>query len=138
MTHKDKAQHGARHFFIYHLPVIMYGLVIIIISSLSYIKTDQLRFLAFDKIAHFLEYAIFALLAFRSFSHLSRKLKLNSAFIISILFLILFATFDEYFVQSLSRRNSSIYDLLADVIGATIVLLILRFYKKNKEITEQI
>ena len=120
-------------FLKYHLPVILYALTIISISSLSHLKTPQIRFLAFDKIAHFFEYAIFAYLAVRSFSHISQKIKNNSAFLLTALFIVIFAIFDEYFVQTLSRRTSSMYDLLADVIGAFLLLAIL-WLKEKKEV----
>ncbi len=117
----------------YHLPVILYALTIITISSWSHLKTPQIRFLAFDKIAHFFEYAIFAFLAVRSFSHISQKITKNSAFLLTGLFIVIFALFDEYFVQSLSRRTSSVYDVLADVVGAFLLLGVLWYKEKIKK-----
>lgn len=118
-------------FFKYHFPVVLYATAIIILSSLTFLKTAQIRFLAFDKIVHFFEYAIFAFLAVRSFTHLSEKITQRSAFLLTSLFIVIFAIFDEYFVQSLSRRTSSVYDLLADVIGAFLILIILWLYKQR-------
>lgn len=120
------------NFFIYHLPVILYAAAIIVLSSLSHLKTPEIRFLAFDKIAHFFEYAIFAFLAVRSFLHISVKISEEKAFLFTSLFIVIFAIFDEYFVQTLSHRNSSVYDLLSDVGGAFLLLTVLRIFNKKK------
>ena len=121
-----------KKFIWYHLPVILYAGVVITVSSISNLNKPEIRFLAFDKIAHFFEYAIFAVLAYRSISNLPFVRNADRAFYITTLFLILFATFDEYFVQSLSRRTSSIYDLAADLVGALLVLILLRVFHKNQ------
>ncbi len=120
------------YFLVYHLPVILYAAAIIVLSSISHLKTPEIRFLAFDKIAHFFEYAIFAFLAVRSFLHISLKISVNRAYLLTSLFIVIFAIFDEYFVQTISRRNSSIYDLLADVGGAFLILAILRIIDNKK------
>ncbi len=130
MLEQKQETNGKKIFIRYHLPVILYASIIIFISSLSNLKTPQIRFLAFDKIAHFFEYAIFAFLAVRSFLHISPKLSEKKAFLLTSLFIVIFAIFDEYFVQTLSRRNSSVYDLIADVVGAFLVLLIYWIQKK--------
>ena len=120
-------------FLKYHLPVILYALLIVSISSISNLKTPQIRFLAFDKIAHFFEYGIFALLAVRSFQNITDKITKNGAFLMTSLFIFIFATFDEYFVQRLSHRNSSVYDLIADAIGAHLLLLVVWIVQKPKK-----
>lgn len=125
-----------KRFFLYHFPMIVYAGIIIFLSSITNLKTPHIRFLAFDKVAHFCEYAIFALLSFRSFSNLTLRSTGRQAFYITSGFLILFAIFDEYFVQSLSRRDSSIYDLLADMGGALVVLVILVLKTKKPAIEE--
>ncbi len=133
MSEKKEINGRTMNFLKYHLPVILYALTIITISSWSHLKTPQIRFLAFDKIAHFFEYAIFAFLAVRSFSHISQKITKSSAFLLTGLFIVIFALFDEYFVQSLSRRTSSVYDVLADVVGAFLLLGLYWFKEKKRQ-----
>lgn len=133
MLSSEKKTGKKFNFIKYHAPFILYAVVIIFLSSLSNLKTPQIRFLAFDKVAHFFEYAIFAFLAVRSFSHISDKISRIKAFLLTVLFIVIFAIFDEYFVQTFSRRNSSIYDLLADVGGALLILLLLWIKKEKTE-----
>ncbi|KAA3634433.1 MAG: hypothetical protein DWP97_07100 [Calditrichaeota bacterium] len=128
---KDDMSSGKK-FLIYHVPVILYAGAIIFVSSITTLRTPEVRFLAFDKLAHFLEYAIFAFLTIRSVSNLSEKLKLEASLLISTVFVILFAVFDEYFVQILSKRNSSLYDLTADIIGSMLILILYYILKKRK------
>lgn len=112
-------------FLKYHFPPLIYALIIITISFQTNLKTPSIRFLAFDKLAHFVEYAIFAFLIFRSFSQISYLKKPGKTFMFSALFIAAFAIFDEYFIQSLSRRTSDINDLLFDYCGSLLVLILL-------------
>jgi len=118
------------NFLKYHFPALLYASIIIILSSIPKLTLPTLRYFAFDKVAHFFEYAIFAILTFRSFSHIHIKIKNDVVFWYSAVFIGMFAIFDEYFIQSLSRRTSSINDLFFDYGGALVVLLILWFRKK--------
>ena len=119
----------------YHLPFIAYASLIIIISSIPNLKQPQLRFLAFDKIAHFVEYSIFAVLTFRSFSNLTAKLTVNHALIMSFVFLSVFAVIDEFYQRYIPGRYFDIFDILIDLLGAFLVLLILgkRLKTLNRE-----
>ena len=55
-------------FFRYHLPLILYGGLILFVSSIPNLHPPRVSWLPFDKVAHFLEYAVFAFLAYRSLS----------------------------------------------------------------------
>lgn len=118
------------NFIKYHFPALLYALLIITLSSIPNLKSPTLKFIAFDKVAHFFEYALFAILTFRSFSHIFIKMRINAVFWFSAAFIGMFAIFDEYFIQSISRRTSSIQDLFFDYFGALVVLLILWLRKK--------
>ena len=91
-------------------------------SSIPDLKAPELRFLFVDKLAHFVEYAIFALLIFRSFSRLSPRITRRRAFLLSALFLSLFASLDELYQHFIPGRNSDVYDLAGDILGALVVL----------------
>ncbi len=111
-----------RWFLVYHLPAVAYATAIIFMSSIPNLNAPELRFLLFDKLAHFAEYAIFAFLTFRSFSHLSHRMTRNRAFKLSALFLFVFAVLDEVHQYFVPGRHSDIYDLMGDVLGALVVL----------------
>ncbi|NOY88926.1 MAG: hypothetical protein GXO93_05980 [FCB group bacterium] len=128
-----------KKFIVYHLPTIIYAIVIILVSSIPNLKTPSLRFLAFDKLAHFFEYAIFAFLIFRSFSNLFPSNGISRTFFFSAFFLSVFAFADEYHQRYIPGRFFDYYDLLTDFCGAFLVLIFLslRFKFKRKELNQK-
>ena len=129
------ADQNLKSFFKYHFPLILYAATVIAISSLPQTTLTPIKFLAFDKFAHFLEYALFSLLTFRSFAQISGKSNIIKALTISWLFLICFAIFDEFLQSFIPGRDSNFYDIVFDISGASLVLILLtirykRLYKR--------
>ncbi|MEW6413292.1 MAG: VanZ family protein [Candidatus Zixiibacteriota bacterium] len=122
-------------FVLYHLPLVLYAGVVITLSSIPQINPPQIRFLAADKVAHFIEYGIFSVLAFRSFSRLGNRVTPNKAVVISALFLCLFAAFDEYYQKFIPGRMSDMQDLLTDLAGAFLVLFLLWLRARKRQIS---
>ena len=120
-----------RHFTVYHLPVIVYAVVVLSISSIPYLKTPKVRIIAFDKLVHFLEYAIFAALTFRSFSRISVSISTDRAFLLSALFIVVFAFLDEMHQYIIPGRDSDPLDFVTDVVGAFLVLVYLWLVRKR-------
>jgi len=118
-------------FVVYHLPVVAYAAIIIIVSSIPYLSVPKYDFILFDKVAHFAEYAVFAFLTFRSFSHISPKIDINRAFLLSALFLCVFALFDELYQYFVPGRHTDVYDLAGDILGSLLVLIFLRLRAKK-------
>jgi len=113
---------GWRRFVRYHLPLILYSMIIIVVSSIPNLKTPELEVIAFDKIAHLFEYAILAYLAFRSTADLVTGSRISLAFLLAAAFVSGFAFFDEWYQAMIPGRFSSGWDVLADLIGALLVL----------------
>jgi VanZ family protein len=122
MPEVQRKNSRARRFLVYHLPAMAYATAIILMSSIPHLKSPEFRFLLFDKLAHFVEYAVFAFLIFRSFSHISHKITRGWAFLLSALFLSLFALLDELHQYFVPGRYSDVYDLIGDILGALVVL----------------
>jgi VanZ family protein len=120
-----------RFFIKYHLPAILYGLLIIIISSIPYLGKPEFGLLKFDKVIHFIEYAVFAVLIFRSFSNISFLPSRRYVLWLSLFFLALFALFDEYYQSYIPGRNPDIIDLVFDICGATLIIILLYIKRKN-------
>ncbi|MBU8933229.1 MAG: VanZ family protein [candidate division Zixibacteria bacterium] len=126
-----------RRFVLYHLPALLYALGIIALSSIPNLATPQIRIIAVDKVAHFLEYAIFAFLIFRSVSNLSRRPRLRWIVLLSALFLCIFALLDEIYQQYIPGRHMDVLDFVTDVGGALIVLTIMgRRYQQAQKRSE--
>lgn len=83
------------------------------------------------KAAHFLEYAILALLARRAFITSSRKFLSKHWFTVSLLIVILVACIDELNQSFIPSRTGSIYDSGIDIAGGLSVLLAFRFLSSS-------
>ncbi len=111
-----------RLFLKYHLPAILYAVLILSVSSIPSLKTPQIRFIAADKVAHFIEYAIFAFLIFRSLVHIPALLRKNLAVPTAVLFVAAFAYMDELYQRHIPGRHSDMTDYAADLAGALLIL----------------
>ncbi len=128
---------GWRRFGWFHLPVVLYSAVIIVVSSIPDLRTPELRVVAFDKLAHFLEYAVFAAIIYRSFSNSRTLIRPNRAFLYGVTFVSLFATFDELYQRLIPGRFSSAADVAADIAGAILVLAYLEVRRRRLSATPQ-
>jgi VanZ family protein len=126
-----------RNFLYYHLPVIVYGAAILGVSSIPHLKSPELRILAADKVAHFIEYALFAFLAYRSFWHLCQKTRHNLTFYLSFAFLAIFALLDEYLQTWTPGRYPETMDYLFDLLGGTLILLYLHWRQGRTAISQK-
>jgi VanZ family protein len=115
---------------VYHLPLIGYGVIVIIVSILPRLPMPPLGIHSLDKLAHFGEFGLFAFLAFRSFSQMSQKMTANRAVLISALFLSFYAALTEVVQRYVPGRSSDLYDLIMDVLGALVVLAYLRLRRR--------
>jgi VanZ family protein len=131
MVKPDGSLNPFRKFLYYHLPVIVFAALIFLVSSIPNLRTPRIRFLTLDKVAHFIEYAVFSFLTFRSFSNFGKWMTPTRAMLLSGLFLCLFAALDEYHQSFVRGRTSDVYDLLTDVAGAFLVLLYLRLRNRQ-------
>ncbi|MFH1687443.1 MAG: VanZ family protein [bacterium] len=123
---------GWRHFAWYHSPVILYAAIIIGVSSVPYLRTPQLQVIAFDKLAHLCEYAVFAFLVFRSFTHMPKALNPQYAFLFAAAFVAAFAVFDEFCQQFVPGRFSSGLDIMADLAGGLLVLAFFELRRRRR------
>ncbi|MEW5795165.1 MAG: VanZ family protein [Candidatus Zixiibacteriota bacterium] len=119
----------------YHLPAVLYAAAILIIPSLPGFRTPAVRFLVSDKLAHFLEYAVFALLAYRSVSHWSERLQPRMMFLISFLVLAVFAVVDEVLQRFIPGRQTDIWDYVADLCGGVAVYGLLVWWRRRRSRT---
>jgi|WetSurMetagenome_2_1015567.scaffolds.fasta_scaffold243828_2 VanZ family protein len=120
-----------KKFAIYHLPAILYGIGIIFISSIPNLSTPKIKFVEFDKVLHFIEYALFSFLVYRSFSYIFKKLNPNWILFFSFFFLAFFALVDEWHQKYIPGRYSDPYDLTFDIIGSILILVLFWLHHKR-------
>ncbi len=85
-----------------------------------------------DKLLHFAEYAIFAVLIYRSMADLFRRHRLAYIFWVSLAIVMVFAAIDEYYQSYIPGRDSDPFDLLIDITGAALILFLLWYRKKRR------
>lgn len=76
-----------------------------------------------DKLAHFLIYALLAAAALYAFPALVRRRRSRLVGVIVILLCVLYGITDEFHQSFIPGRSVSGWDLLADAVGASIMVL---------------
>ena len=87
------------------------------------VETRYKLFRLFRKSAHFIEYAILALLAFRAAMITAAHARIATACWIAIFFVATIAAADELRQSYSSARSGSPYDVLIDVAGGLVALV---------------
>jgi VanZ family protein len=118
-----------KSFVKYHLPAILYAVAILVIPSIAGFRTHTIRFLLTDKLAHFLEYAVFALLTYRSLTHLHQRIGERMVFLLSLLCLAVFGVVDEVIQSFIPGRRADAWDYAADLAGGLLVLILLAAFQ---------
>jgi len=111
-------------FLKYRLPVIIWGILIIVISSLPHISGVKTGDFPLDKIAHLIEYGGFNFLLARALYFTERISLKKRALLLSFIISVFFAAADELHQMYIPGRMSSIYDFWADLGGIFISLIL--------------
>lgn len=102
---------------------IIRPLLLWLFPTLSEERLAVIHFLT-RKAAHFTEYAVFGLLAYRAFFASSHAFLRRFWFWTGILLIMIYALLDEYHQSFVPSRTASIYDSLIDVVGGLTALTI--------------
>jgi len=97
-----------------------------LIFLLSSLPGDELKLpdiTGIDKVGHFFLYALLALVAIHAFRPLVRIRRTGFAVFI-ILFCLFYGISDEFHQFFVPFRNSSAFDLIADTLGSSTVVLV--------------
>jgi len=122
-------------FLRYHFPAMLYAVAILAVSCIPDLKSPEIRFLARDKVAHFVEYAIFAFLAFRSLSQLHNHQRIGRVALLTLMLLAGFGVVDELLQGFIPGRRSDIRDFAADLAGGSLVVVLLWLSRRNRSDT---
>ena len=102
-----------RSFVLYQLPALFWAAVIFFVSSLSQVPAPPKGFLAWDKVAHFGEFAIFGVLLVRAF---------RGRFVPALVVGMGWGALDEIHQLFVVGRDSSVYDFAADAVGVIVAV----------------
>ena len=106
----------------YHLPIVLYGAAILIVSSIPNLKTPEAGAWPVDKLAHVVEYAAFAILVYRSSVRWRCWPSSKAALWLTLLMSVGWGLLDEWLQSHIPGRFSDPWDFLADVGGAALVV----------------
>ncbi|MFC1543011.1 VanZ family protein [Candidatus Neomarinimicrobiota bacterium] len=95
---------------------ILYALLIIVLSTIPGQSYPDTMWLSQDKIIHFCEYGIFAILLSRAF--VSRATGQRQVLLFALVIAGTFGALDETYQLLIPGRDSSYADWIADVTGA--------------------
>jgi len=98
-------------------PLILYAALIFGVSSIPKLPTPDIGITFIDKIAHFLEYAVFIILALRAFVQPPIAAKGYRLYLIGMLAALVYAVADEYHQSYVPGRTADWYDVVADSLG---------------------
>ena len=118
------------------LPLFVWVFLIFAFSSIPQLSGNDVPIPeGFDKVAHFIEYAVLAVFFYRGLSYDSEK---NKWFI--CIFIVVFgsgiAALDEFYQSYIPGRFSSSMDLLADIAGVGVgaLLAVARHIRADKKV----
>lgn len=123
--------------FWYKLPAILYSILIFVLSSFPLKSFPSVPVAEFDKLIHFIEYAIFGIFLMLAFTNMRSVKVVRSAIVISLIVGICYSGTDEIHQWFVPGRNSSIFDLIADAVGVVIGVILynrIKFIRSSKQL----
>ena len=131
------------NFVKFWLPAILYMLLIVALSSMTYPPAPQTDWDNIDKIYHLIEYGALGFLTLWAFMNSPWKWVSNRAVLFAILWTSFFGATDEIHQFFVPGRYASVFDWIFDTIGAIVgvfalrillrLLLRIRGYKKHEK-----
>lgn len=113
------------------LAVLLYCSLIFFLSSQK-IPENLTVIEGADKVVHFFEYGFLAFLLYRMSIEETGKWLREHPFLSSWIFTVFYGIIDEFHQSFVPTRNMSIGDLLADGLGAAVVLWVIAFRKSKR------
>ncbi len=99
------------------LPLIVWLMMIFGLSSIPGLSSDHVRLpRGYDKVVHFFEYAVFAILYYRGLSYGGVRVRWSIVIIVMMSGAAV-AGLDEMYQSYIPRRDSSIFDFAMDSAG---------------------
>lgn len=117
----------------YYLPVVFWLAVIYIASSISSMPNLGDSPFHFDKIAHFLEFAVFGFLLVRAIYHTAYTLDWKLSYVVTLGIALFVAAFDEFHQLYVPDRTASAADFMADCAGVVFAVILFDIYRRKSE-----
>jgi VanZ family protein len=128
---KNKASSQIINFLYFFLPIVVWMLVIFTFSSkpTGVASTVDWQDFAIKKFAHIVVYGVLSVFVYRGLR--AYGVSRRTAFVVAVLFSVVYGTTDEYHQSFIAGRTPKVRDVGFDTIGATLSLLILWFTSRK-------
>jgi VanZ family protein len=124
-----------KSFFHWKLPALLWGVIILALTSYPKLKIPDIGFNAIDKVAHLCVYAVFGFLIIRAIienqTNTSHRDYFRTGFYGTA-----FSIFDELHQKYIPGRFCDVWDATADIIGIFLGMLI--FYLTMKQLYKKL
>jgi VanZ family protein len=122
-----------KHFVKYHLPVIIWALVIFIQSSFEAIELPPVELISADKLVHMGVFGLLAGLCYISLIHFKSVNTFTGKPVLwSAIICIVYGASDEIHQYFVPNRSSEVQDWLADAVGVIIACLIINYFLRKR------
>ncbi len=111
------------------IPWLLYSLLIFTISSMELNNLSSMTIFGWDKVIHFIEYAIFSFLTAVALEAVDDTKYIFNNLFTAFIITVLFAASDEIHQLFVQGRSCSLFDFIADLCGGIIGLI---FFHKLK------
>lgn len=120
-------------FFKYHLLFVLWLIIIFIESSFPASVYPKIEIWSSDKLVHICVYGLLAALSYLSLIHQDKFPYLaKNALIFAIIISAVYGASDEFHQLFVPNRDCEFWDWLADLTGAAIMVLLIKFYLRRK------
>lgn len=121
-----------KHLLTYQGPLLLWCALIFFLSSLQGLPTVPI-ILHPDKFVHFIVFGVLGIAAYRAFKHQTSFPFLASQPAISaVVFAGLYGIADEFHQRFVPGRSFDVWDMLADLIGASVCVWIMYRMRKDR------
>ncbi|MEW6511472.1 MAG: VanZ family protein [Bacteroidota bacterium] len=113
-----------KHSFVrYQLPAILWAIVIFVSSSIPSDRVPPFVLFKFDKLVHFGVYFLLAFFTYRAIRYQSRwPLLADHALLFTVVLIAVYGATDEFHQYFVPGRSADLFDLLADTLGACLLV----------------
>ena len=107
--------------------------IIFVQSNFPSVELPEIEAISTDKLAHIAVYGLLAALCYISLIHQDKfKSLYESPLLFTAIICSIYGISDEFHQYFVPNRDSEVYDWLADVAGAVIMIYLIKYYLNKK------
>lgn len=113
-------------------PPVAWAILIFLASSIPQHAFPQYRIFSQDKLIHMGVFAVLSFLVYRAFRLKRRSAPISTAVWVTLVICAVYGALDEFHQLYVPGRSCDVYDLIADVLGAGLVLAVAFLWERRR------